>query len=84
MLKDSINKKVLCLQYALFNSILDFNKAILFGNKKKIEANKILIFRTGSLGDSVCALPAINSIRRNYPDAKIDILTNAVQKILFL
>ena len=45
--------------------------------KKNINAKKILIFRTGSLGDSVCALPAIYSIRKNYPDAQIDILTNA-------
>ena len=37
----------------------------------------ILIFRTGSLGDSICALPAIDVIRRNFPNASIDILTNA-------
>lgn len=29
------------------------------------------------MGDSICALPAINSIRKNFPDAEIDILTNA-------
>jgi len=29
------------------------------------------------LGDSVCALPAIYSIRKNFLDAEIDILTNA-------
>ncbi|HMN25568.1 MAG TPA: hypothetical protein PKE38_13775, partial [Ignavibacteriaceae bacterium] len=56
---------------------LNFFKRILFGNKKDINAKKILIFRTGYLGDSVCALPAIYSIRKNFPDAEIDILTNA-------
>lgn len=38
---------------------------------------KILIFRTGSLGDSICALPAIAQIKKKYPQATIDILTNA-------
>lgn len=37
----------------------------------------ILIFRTGSLGDGICALPAIDVIRRNFPGASLDILTNA-------
>lgn len=36
-----------------------------------------MIFRTGSLGDSVCALPAIYAIRQNFPEAIIHILTNA-------
>lgn len=40
------------------------------------DPHKILIFRTGSLGDSLCALPAIKSIIRSYPHAKVDILTN--------
>lgn len=40
------------------------------------DPHKILIFRTGSLGDSLCALPAIKSIIHSYPHAKVDILTN--------
>lgn len=38
---------------------------------------KIIIFRTGSLGDSICAIPAILSVRKNFPTSQIDILTNA-------
>ena len=72
-----IIKVIIHLQYWLLNAILDFFSFILFPSGKIKDVKKILIFRTGSLGDSVCALPAIYSIRKNYPDAQIDILTNA-------
>ena len=42
-----------------------------------IMPQKILIFRTGSLGDNICALPAFSVIREQFPNASIDILTNA-------
>ena len=42
-----------------------------------IMPQKILIFRTGSIGDNVCALPAFSVIREQFPNASIDILTNA-------
>jgi len=76
-IKEILIKQFILLHYNILNGVLNFFKRILFGNKKNINAKKILIFRTGSLGDSVCALPAIYSIRKNYPDAQIDILTNA-------
>ncbi|MCE0497247.1 MAG: glycosyltransferase family 9 protein [Methylacidiphilales bacterium] len=37
----------------------------------------ILIYRLGSLGDTVVALPAFRLIRQTYPDARITVLTNA-------
>lgn len=40
------------------------------------EPGRLLLFRTGSFGDGLCALPAIHAIRRQFPDARIDILTN--------
>lgn len=43
--------------------------------KKKSEINKILVNRDGAFGDSLVALPAINIIRQNYPDAQIDLLS---------
>ncbi len=75
--KGIVLKQIILLHYAILNVVLKIFKCLLFGNNIKIEAKKILIFRTGSLGDSVCALPAIYSIRKNFPDAQIDILTNA-------
>jgi len=40
------------------------------------------MFRNGSFGDTLCALPAINSIKKNFPNAKIDIMTNSGGKSL--
>jgi ADP-heptose:LPS heptosyltransferase len=62
--------------YILFcNAILSLAKLFIY--KKNNAPNRILIFRTGSLGDSICALPAIDLIRRTFPKSRIDILTNA-------
>ncbi|MDR3456894.1 MAG: glycosyltransferase family 9 protein [Verrucomicrobiae bacterium] len=38
--------------------------------------NNILIYRLGSLGDTVIALPCFHLIRKAYPHSKITILTN--------
>jgi ADP-heptose:LPS heptosyltransferase len=65
------------LDYWLRNSILKIFERIFFSHNKLFDAQKILIFRTGSLGDSICALPAINIVRKNFPNAKIDVLTNS-------
>lgn len=38
---------------------------------------RILVFRTGSIGDTICAMPAIAAIRSHFKHASIHILTNA-------
>lgn len=58
------------------NTGIRFLRFLLFGQTPE-QPGKILIFRTGSLGDSICALPAIAHIRKRYPQAQLDILTNA-------
>ena len=37
---------------------------------------RILVYRLGSLGDTLVALPCFRLIRRTYPDATITVLTN--------
>ena len=37
---------------------------------------RILIYRLGSLGDTVVALPCFRLIRSHYPEAEITVLTN--------
>jgi ADP-heptose:LPS heptosyltransferase len=73
---------------ACANTFIRCLRFLLFGATPK-QVSKILIFRTGSLGDSICALPAIAQIKKQYPEAKLDILTNAgasnlvsIQKLL--
>lgn len=44
-------------------------------------ANKrILIYRIGSLGDTVIALPSFRAVRQNFPDAFLALLNNAHQE----
>lgn len=40
------------------------------------EAQRILVYRLGSLGDFTVALPALHGIRERFPHAAIDLLTN--------
>ena len=40
------------------------------------DPKNILIYRVGSIGDTVVALPSLWHIRNVYPNAKITILTN--------
>jgi len=44
---------------------------------KQIKLERILVFRTGHLGDTVVALPAFWTLRRRFPDAQITYLSNA-------
>jgi len=75
--KEKIIRQIILFHYEFLNFILNSAARILFSARDFKNAKNILVFRTGSLGDSVCALPALYSIRKNFPDARIDILTNA-------
>lgn len=77
--------KIVRFHYSFLNSLLSLMQKTLFRkmqDTKKSEIKKILIFRNGSFGDTICALPTINSIKKNFPDAKIDIMTNSGGKTL--
>ncbi len=63
--------------YKLQNLILQLWQKILFSRHNRKRIQKILIWRGGSLGDNICALPAFAVIRQNFPKAQIDILTNS-------
>ncbi|MBD1393309.1 glycosyltransferase family 9 protein [Mucilaginibacter glaciei] len=41
-----------------------------------LRRKKILIYRIGSLGDTIIALPVFNKVREMFPDADITLLTN--------
>jgi ADP-heptose:LPS heptosyltransferase len=40
-------------------------------------SGRVLIYRPGSLGDTVVALPCLKLIRKTFPDAELKVLTNA-------
>lgn len=68
-----------CIQfdYRWKNLTLCGLERCLFSKSFPREVRRILIFRTGSMGDSICALPAIYAIRKRFPEAQLHILTNA-------
>ncbi|MBE7170995.1 MAG: glycosyltransferase family 9 protein [Williamsia sp.] len=72
--KDSIGINSVLFSFRLLNLLLRLLKGVLF--RKCRNPSRILVFRTGSLGDSLCAIPTIAAIRKKYPEATIDILTN--------
>jgi hypothetical protein len=84
MKKNTYNKKITFSQTLKVNSVIffyNFLNVVLRGLKfllfrKEKNPSRILIFRTGSLGDSLCAIPTIAGIRKKYKDATIDLLTN--------
>lgn len=45
-------------------------------NKLSDIRKKVLIYRHGSIGDTIMALPSFHKIREHYPDADIVLLTN--------
>ena len=61
--------------YWIGNLILRSVEVVLFKHPSD-SPGKILIFRTGHLGDSICAIPALRLIRERYPAARLYLLTS--------
>ena len=68
---------IIRLLYFLNNASLRFFRFTLFKRLNKHKVERILIFRNGSLGDSICALPTIEAIRKAYSNSTIDLLTHS-------
>ncbi len=61
--------------YSFGQFLIKLLSSILFSKKESYQ--KIIVFRTGSIGDTICAMPALNCILNNFPEAQIDLLINA-------
>ena len=72
---DKLKVKIVFLCINAQNKFLSILRRIFFLPFKS--PKKILIFRNGSIGDSICALPTISSINKNFPDVHIDILSRS-------
>jgi len=75
--KEKIILKFIIADYKFRNKIISVFKHLVFGRLSKEKIKNILIFRTGSLGDSICALPSIEFIRKCFTGSEIDILTTS-------
>lgn len=42
-----------------------------------IENKKILLIRNDNIGDLICTTPAIEALRKKYPNNQIDIVVNS-------
>jgi len=62
--------------YSAVNGVLGFSARIRWPGARPAAAKRICVFRIGNIGDVVCALPAISSIRKAYPDAHLTLLTS--------
>ncbi|MCF6285479.1 MAG: glycosyltransferase family 9 protein [Candidatus Hydrogenedentes bacterium] len=54
--------------------------ALLPGGVRHAEAERILVYRMGNLGDIVVALPAFHALRRHFPGAKITLITSPTKR----
>ena len=76
-MSNSLKKIVVINHYRFLNFMLNIIQHMLFRKPKEQAIKKILVFRTGSVGDNICAMPALSVIRNNYPESQIDILTSS-------
>jgi len=72
-----VAKRIIVTDYSIINIIIYILAKCLFTRFDKIDVKKVLILRSGGMGDTITALPAFTVIKRCFPEAKIDLLTNS-------
>lgn len=77
-LSDYVRRFIISGYYRCGNALLKILRWVLF--RDTTDAKRILIFRTGSIGDNICAIPSIASIRKHFSGSEIHILTTAGTK----
>ena len=62
--------------YQCVNGLLHGVALLLWPRRRPVFAERVCVFRIGYIGDIVCALPAIRSVRRAYPNARLTLFTS--------
>lgn len=75
---DSIRLRIVLMLYGIQNFVLKTFVSIMF--RPCLNPKRVLVFRTGSIGDSICAIPSIGAIRKHFSASEITILTTAGSK----
>ena len=65
--------------YILVNLLLRACRFALWPNRRPSHPQRICVYRNGFIGDTICALPAINAIRTAYPGAHLTLLTSPAE-----
>lgn len=63
--------------YIYGNIILTILKISLFGKSFPANPKNILILRTGNLGDTICAIPAMKAVKKRFPSSRFIFMTAA-------
>jgi ADP-heptose:LPS heptosyltransferase len=61
----------------LANGALELARRVVLPRRLPDAPAHVVVHRTGTIGDSLCALPALRALRRHWPDARITVLTSA-------
>jgi ADP-heptose:LPS heptosyltransferase len=64
------------LLYFLNNIFISLIRNLLWPRTKPAIVKTICIYRIGNIGDIVCAIPAMYSIRQSYPDSRLIIVSS--------
>ena len=75
MLLLQIESYIANLTYICGNTILRILKWCLFGSGFPASPQNILIFRTGNLGDTFCAIPAMKAAKKRFPNSRFIFMT---------
>ena len=67
---------LIAVLYNYVNGLLHATALLLWPSRRPVFAERVCVFRIGYIGDIVCALPAIRSVRRAYPNARLTLLTS--------
>ena len=62
--------------YQWTNGLLRALAILLWPNRRPVSVEQVCVYRIGNIGDIVCALPAIRSVRLAYPNARLMLLTS--------
>lgn len=70
------------MKNALIKSAISLHK--LWKTPRTEKSNRILVFSTTGVGDTLWGTPAIRAIKKQYPDAHLSVLTSSVGRQLLL
>lgn len=75
-LTDRLLVRLLLGIYVVINGAVGAFRFFLWPRSRPANARSVCIFRVGNVGDTICALAAINAIRREYAGASLTLLTS--------
>ena len=80
MLRHRVEARIARILYFIGNGILVIMQRIFWPWKRPHTARNVCVYRIGNIGDIVCAIPAMYSIRHAYPEARITLLSSPGKK----